>query len=144
MAPDVVRVPLVLIQPTASSISGHETPRMPIFRITSNAREGCFAFIVLIHSSRTRSRETFAKTSRLGAIGALGLGVELELERRGEARGAQHAQAVLAEALERRAHGAQHAALEVLLPVVRIDDAAVVRVERDRVHREVAAREIVR
>ena len=43
---------------------------MPDSRITSNAREGFFAFIVFTHSSRTRSALTFLKVSSVGAIAA--------------------------------------------------------------------------
>ena len=69
-------------------------------------------------------------------------GIELHLQRRHEARGAKDAQAVLGEALDRVSHGAEHAALEVLLAFERIDDVAIVRIDGDGVDGKIATREI--
>ena len=70
--------------------------------------------------------------------------VELELERRDEARGAEHAQAVLREALVRVADRAEHAAREIAAAVERVDELRVDGVDGDRVDREVAPREVGR
>ena len=72
-----------------------------------------------------------------GAAQRRGLRREREIEARRELHPAQHAQRVLDEG---RAGVAQRAPREVALPVVRIDEVAGERIERDGVEREVAAR----
>ena len=56
--------------PRRSRSSGQVTPRMPVLRITSKARDGRRAFMVLTHSSRTRSSETLRKVSSVGRMAA--------------------------------------------------------------------------
>ena len=69
--------------------------------------------------------------------------IDGEREPPGEAERAQHAQVVLGEALRRASHGAQHAALEVVGPAEGVVQLVAQRVPRDRVDREVPAREVV-
>ena len=74
-----------------------------------------------------------------GAHERFGFGRDVEAEARGEARDAQDAHRVLGEG---RAHVAQDAGAQVLGAVERIDEVAVL-VARDRVDREIAAREVL-
>ena len=67
--------------------------------------------------------------------------VGLEPELRDEAEAADEAQRILLEA--RRAHGSQHARTEVPLAAERVDERSVGEPARHRVHREVAASEIL-
>ena len=131
--------------PTPSSSSGHVTPRMPVRRITSNAREGRRAFIVLTHSSRTRSAATLRYVSSVGAMARLGRRIERELERRDEARRAQHAQPVLARSARagrrRRAAGPAPRSPRPSNGSMSLPSSGV---DRDGVDREVAPREIGR
>src|SRR5690606_34042901 len=78
-----------------------------------------------------------------GPEGRLGLGIEVEFERGGEAGPAEDAQAVLAEAGERIAHRAETPGLEVLEPAKGVDERVRGRIVGDGVHREVAPREVV-
>jgi hypothetical protein len=105
--------------------------------MTSNARDGLRAFMVLSHSSRTRSCETLR-----GRDGSLGVRIELHLQRRDEARRAEHPQAILGEALDGVPDRSQHPALEVLLAFEGVDDVAVVRIDRDGIHGEIAPRQV--
>ena len=90
-------------------------------RITSKPRDGTRAPSVRSHSSRTRSGETRAERVERGRDRRPRLRLELELERGDEARRAQHAQAVLAEALLGAADRAQQLALQVGDAAERID-----------------------
>ena len=132
--------------PTPSSSSGHVTSRMPVRRITSNAREGVPRLHrldpLVAHALGARPCGTCRASARMARLGRR---VERELEGRHEARGAQHAQAVLREALQRIADGAEQAARRgrprpskgsMILPSLRVD--------RDGVHGEVAAGEVGR
>jgi hypothetical protein len=83
-----------------------------------------------------------AKRVERWSDGGEGVGVELELEGGAEARRAQDTQAVLRKALEGLAHRAEALVGEVLPPVERVDERAVLRVHRDGVDREVSPREI--
>ena len=70
-------------------------------------------------------------------------GVEIELERCDEARGPQHAQSVLGEALVRIAHRADQARAQVRDAIERIDEQLPHRIERDRVDGEIAPRQVL-
>lgn len=69
-------------------------------------------------------------------------GVGLEAERRDEPRRAKGPERVFGEAVGRRAHRAQAAGGEVLATFPRIDERSGRRIERDRIHGEVAMREV--
>jgi hypothetical protein len=68
-----------------------------------------------------------------------GGGVDLELEDRGETDGAQHPQAILAEAARGVADGAQEAAVEVGASADEVDDLAGDGIVEHAVDGEVAA-----
>ena len=73
----------------------------------------------------------------------LRFGFEFHLERRHEARGAQHAQAVLGEAGGGIPHGPQDLLLEIREAAERVDQAVGEHVVRDGVDGEIAARQVV-
>ena len=75
--------------------------------------------------------------------GGLDLRVGFQSERSADARRAQRAQRILSEALARGADGAQSSRCEILRATPGIDDRAARGVPGDRVHGEVAVREVV-
>jgi hypothetical protein len=78
-----------------------------------------------------------------GTDGGQRAGVDVEGELGGETDGAQGPEAVLAEALERVAHGAHEAPREVLAAAVGVDEQLGRKIEGHRVDSEVPAREIL-
>ena len=64
--------------------------------------------------------------------------LDLEAEHRGEAHGAQHAQAILAEAVAGVADRAEHARLEIALAADVVDELLGERIEEKAVDREIA------
>ena len=118
------------------------TPRMPVRRMTSNARDGVRAFIVLTHSSRTRSSATLRNVSSVGSMAASVAGSS-SISSVATKRAARRTRRPSS---EKRSTGSPTArmtrAREVLTPVERVDELAVRRVHRDGVDGEVAAREI--
>ena len=104
-------------------------------------RDGCASISPRASSCHTRSA-TSASASPLrdhGAHQLQRLGRDREIEARGEARHAQDAHRVFG---ERRPDVAQHARLQIGGAAERIDEIAGL-VPRDRVDREIAAREIL-
>ena len=106
---------------------------------------GRLAFIVFIHSSRTRSALTlrYVSSARLdGARACPGRARPSSVATKRAAR--RDAEPVLGEARERVADGAHDAGREIALPPNGSMSAPVDRIDRDGVDREVAPREVRR
>ena len=138
----LVPVDRILLEPHRVELGQELVARARCRAMNQRPADGSSATSSFDSSSRMRSALMISRRSRIAAIAVEHRRVGLEAERRDEARGAQHAQRVVAERDLGRQRRAQPLRREVGEAAERVDELGLVERERHRVDGEVAAREV--